>query len=452
MSTSWLFRMCLFGACTALQCIPSAAQPWHYDFGNATGTHASGVSTSFMPSPPSGSARVRIGSQGGSLQLLNPGDSRLGSASEARLTAPTGSSLNKIQWHDFDGSRCFTLQTWISIGGGPGDVYFFCGNGSCFSDNVGFSSSQIFAGLRWRQDSSGLSFSIRSSTGWTAITPAPMRTDSVHLLEVYVNNSFNSNSYTRSGSYTAAPLSCDIWIDGALVADDHPGAGLSDSLDIDSFMFYMAASPSNDCTLALDDITFTNSIAVQPLPVELSAFEARLRDRQVWLRWRTETEMQNFGFEIQRSRASGGWDILGFVPGDGDRQSPRWYEWTDTLGSESGKLRYRLRQIDRDGSSTLSEETVIEAISTDHGLLLAPPWPNPARDVVTLPIVAPHDGIVQIEIISLAGTQAAILPAVRLLPAGAQDLRLSCGHLSRGMHLITVRSGGEMRSRLLLLI
>ncbi len=451
MKHSCLSRMYAWSTLLLISVTPSAAQPWSYDFGSGNALHTTGISTSFLPPPPSGNTRVRIGTQGGSARLADPGSPLLGSGSEAVLTAPTGSSLNKMQWYDFNGTRLFTLQARIIIGGGPGDTYFFCGNGSCFSDNVGFSSSQIFTGLRWRRDSSGLQLAIRDGSGWTAATPSSFPADSMHLLEIYANNSSNSNTYVHGSSQTLPPFSCDVWVDDSLLFDNLPGAGLADSLDIDSFMFYMSASPANDTQLLLDDITYTSSIAGQPLPVELTAFEARLHEHGIRLRWRTETEIQNFGFEIQRYSGSGEWQAIGFVAGDGDRYSPRWYDWIDTLRGTTGRCSYRLRQIDRDGGSTLSPECRVEEESARKGLRLGIPWPNPAREYVTIPLHAEIGCSIQIEIISLAGRQAEILSPVRFLPAGAEELRLPCGHLPRGLHLVAVHSGGGMQSRLVLL-
>ncbi|MBR9976153.1 MAG: hypothetical protein KFF77_11275, partial [Bacteroidetes bacterium] len=307
--------------------VPVHAQPWNYDFGSATGTHTSGASSSFLPTPASGGARVRIGTQGGSVAMQNPGNTQLGSDSECALAAPSGSSINKLQWHDFSSGFGFTFQAKMIVSGGAGDVYFFCGNGNCFSDNLGFSGSQVFAALKWTNDTTRLTLSVRRSGTWDALSPRPMSTDSVHLLEVYANNSALGITYAHATSQSLPSFSWDLWIDGVLVANDVPGAGLPDTTEIDSFMFYAAASPSNNCVLRLDDLVYTNSVALQPLPVELSAFDVRQMDSYVRLRWKTETELQNFGFEILRRSQNGEWDTRGFLPGDGNRSSPRWYEF-----------------------------------------------------------------------------------------------------------------------------
>lgn len=50
----------------------SFAQPWNYEFGAGTGSISTpGESTTFLPTPPSGTARVRIGTAGGSFNLEN---------------------------------------------------------------------------------------------------------------------------------------------------------------------------------------------------------------------------------------------------------------------------------------------------------------------------------------------------------------------------------------------
>lgn len=444
------FALCVCAAlCSGISSL--SAQPWSCDFGLTPGSFTSGASNNFLPPLTSGNTRVRIGTQGGAVELRNPGDTRLGSGCEVALTAPTGASLNKLQWFDFTGSSGFTLQTSMLVTGGPGDLYFFCGNGSCFSDNLGFSSSQVFTGLKWSRDSSGISLFIRGGGSWTQMPTAPVHVDSVLLLELYANNSATGITYVHGSSQSLAPLTYDLWIDGSLVVNDHAGAGLPDSIDIDSFMFYASGSPSNAFTLLLDDLRFTNSISVQPLPVELTAFEARSRDGLVQLRWKTESEIQNFGFEIQRSDGGDAWEARGFVPGDGDRHTPRWYEFTDTAMGESCLLRYRLRQIDRDGSATFSPVRSV-GLTPAEGLIIGAPWPQPARGWLTVPLLSETECTVSIELLSLAGTQVAVLPAVRLLPACRQDLRLPCDSAGSGAHFLIVRSGADITRRLVLLI
>ena len=67
-----------------------------------------------------------------------------------------------------------------------------------------------------------------------------------------------------------------------------------------------------------------------PLPVELSSFSAIVLENAIELIWRTETEVNNYGFEIERSQMSEvksqtEWVKLGFVVGNGNSNSPKDY-------------------------------------------------------------------------------------------------------------------------------
>ncbi len=99
-----------------------------------------------------------------------------------------------------------------------------------------------------------------------------------------------------------------------------------------------------------------------PLPVELSSFSASIIGSAVKLSWRTETEVNNFGFDIERTVISNevrnlSWEKIGFVEGYGNSNSPKDYSFTDA-SVISGKYAYRLKQIDNDG--TFSYSKIIE--------------------------------------------------------------------------------------------
>ena len=94
-------------------------------------------------------------------------------------------------------------------------------------------------------------------------------------------------------------------------------------------------------------------------PVELASFTARRAGAAVLLRWTTESESENYGFEVQRSRDGREYRAIGFVPGAGSSTKRRRYAHTDHTRERSW---YRLRQIDFDGASTLSHAVRVEAL------------------------------------------------------------------------------------------
>jgi hypothetical protein len=96
-----------------------------------------------------------------------------------------------------------------------------------------------------------------------------------------------------------------------------------------------------------------------PLPVELSSFSAIKLENGIKLNWRTETEVNNYGFDEERSQLSkvkGQTDCakLGFVHGHGNSNSPKDYSFLDENIS-SGKFQYRLKQMDADGNFEYSK-------------------------------------------------------------------------------------------------
>ena len=69
-----------------------------------------------------------------------------------------------------------------------------------------------------------------------------------------------------------------------------------------------------------------------PLPVELSFFSASTIGSTVKLSWKTETEVNNYGFELERYALSAehqAWEKIGFVNGNGNSNSPKSYSYED---------------------------------------------------------------------------------------------------------------------------
>ncbi len=99
------------------------------------------------------------------------------------------------------------------------------------------------------------------------------------------------------------------------------------------------------------------------LPFNLDRFSATSSpDKHVRLNWRTLHEANNRGFEIQRKRyGETTFQTLrhSFVPGHGTTKEPATYSFTD-VHTAVGNWRYRLRQIDLDGTTHYSPERSVK--------------------------------------------------------------------------------------------
>ena len=120
------------------------------------------------------------------------------------------------------------------------------------------------------------------------------------------------------------------------------------------------------------------------LPIELARLDARVDGDGVQLVWRTLTETQNAGFEVQHRAVDVqhalDWRPAGFVPGAGTTTAPRNYRFrVDRL--DPGVHAFRLRQVDHDGGASLSR-TVTVRVELAERVRLDGPFPNPATDRV----------------------------------------------------------------------
>jgi hypothetical protein len=172
-----------------------------------------------------------------------------------------------------------------------------------------------------------------------------------------------------------------------------------------------------DGTIALENIaniktfTFSDTPQGQPIPVELSSFNAVQIGSSVLLNWRTETEMNNYGFEIERANELNGtplkWSSIGFVEGQGSSTRPKEYSFNDRPTGYN-IYHYRLRQIDLDGKYEYSKVVSIEINSLDN-YSLNQNYPNPFNPATKISYNIASDGFVIMKIYDVLGNEVSSL-------------------------------------------
>ena len=125
-----------------------------------------------------------------------------------------------------------------------------------------------------------------------------------------------------------------------------------------------------------DDVIYRFNCSV--LPVELTSFTGQVDGRSVRLTWATASETQNAGFAVQRA-AGDRFEPVGFVEGPGTTQQPQTYA-VAVRDLALGVHRFRLKQLDTDGSATYSPEVEV-TVPIDAAYAVTAPHPNPARGV-----------------------------------------------------------------------
>jgi photosystem II stability/assembly factor-like uncharacterized protein len=190
------------------------------------------------------------------------------------------------------------------------------------------------------------------------------------------------------------------------------------------------------------------------LPVELTSFTASVKGSTVELQWRTATEINNYGFEIERTVISNQsvnrWNKIGFVEGAGTTNAPREYSFNDKNISV-GKYSYRLKQIDRDGKFKYSQQVEINASVAPKDVALGQNYPNPFNPTTVIRYQLSVSSYVTLKVYDVLGREVVSL-VNELEEAGTHSLSFDASKLSSGLYYYTLRSGEFVATKAMVLM
>lgn len=167
-----------------------------------------------------------------------------------------------------------------------------------------------------------------------------------------------------------------------------------------------------------------------PLPVELISFTAEAFEDKVILKWITATETNNFGFEIERKIDNGEFNKIGFIPGYGNSNSQKEYQYEDKY--VNGFLSYRLKQINNDGTFSYSDIVNTELLAiTDFKVYQN--YPNPFNPITVLKYKLPAESFVKITILNTLGEKVLTLSEDKLNP-GIHETIWDASDFSAGVY------------------
>lgn len=168
------------------------------------------------------------------------------------------------------------------------------------------------------------------------------------------------------------------------------------------------------------------------LPVELVAFSATRRGSDVTLKWQTATEVNNYGFDVERSDEGEIFNKIGFVEGHGTVNTPQNYSYTDL--NATGTIYYRLTQIDRDGTSDNSAVVMVMA-TRPQTLRISDTYPNPFNPTATIAIVVPETQNITLNVFDAMGRLIETLHN-GLLEAGSHNFSFNASALASGTYFV----------------
>ncbi len=212
---------------------------------------------------------------------------------------------------------------------------------------------------------------------------------------------------------------------------------------------------SADDGLAVDDFQIDESA----LPVQLNSFNYLLKNNSVQLLWSTVTEINNYGFEIEKQKITSknkaidetAWKTIGFVQGNGNSNSIKTYSFTDR-DITNGKYIYRLKQIDFDGKYEYSKilEVDIKLFADDIELSA---YPNPFNPVTRIRYSIPEFNTgskVTLILFDIMGREIKTL-VNEINDSGKYELEFNGKDLSSGIYLIRLEVNNKILTKKLII-
>jgi hypothetical protein len=329
------------------------------------------------------------------------------------------------------------------------------------SDSAALSLGSTGASTRLQNVTAGGAVEARFFPGAdTAATPAVVPTDSFDTVSPYrwVIETDNVDFASASVAFSLQDTSITgVGAPGAVsVLRDAEGDGEIEEVLETSFV-------EADSTLVAEGVTSFSTFRLasnnpdNPLPVELVDFTARTQDEGALLQWRTASETNNAGFEVQhKGPATDGFETVAFVESqaaDGTTTTPQRYRYT-LEEVTPGTHEFQLRQVDIDGTAHLSEPTTL-TVRMEAPLRLTPPAPNPVRTQAQFRFAVRDAGHTTVTLYNVLGQRVATLYDGRPTPGEMQSVRLSGTQLARfssGVYFVRVKAQGQTRTRRMVIV
>ncbi len=214
------------------------------------------------------------------------------------------------------------------------------------------------------------------------------------------------------------------------IGNFHPDAAVTTTMHASSANFPTAA------------YYFFDNVRIEQtslLPVELISFDASKESDRVRLDWKTNVEINNDFFTVERSTDLIDWTSVGRVEGAGNSTEIQNYQLYD-LRPLSGVTYYRLSQTDVDGTMSYSDIRTVDFVGPNELRI----YPIPANEQIT---VQSNGKLDDFRVLNPIGQD--VTDQVILLDQSNDDLLLlDISHLASGYYFFRANGGVEKFQKL----
>ena len=190
------------------------------------------------------------------------------------------------------------------------------------------------------------------------------------------------------------------------------------------------------------------------LPVELASFNATAGNGNITLKWITESEIENLGFNIYRSTSRDGEFVMlnaKLIAGAGSSSESHEYSYIDRDVKSGLTYWYKLEDVDYNGKTEFHGPiSAVLANTTPTEFGLHKNYPNPFNPVTTISYDLAKDVYVELAVYNILGGKVITLVNGNQ-PAGSYQLewdgRDSRGLIvSSGMYLLRINAGNYCKT------
>jgi hypothetical protein len=297
------------------------------------------------------------------------------------------------------------------------------------------------------------------STSTMMFSPTALNTNQTYLIVVRYNI---YNTPTRAKLNT-----CELWINPTHNAEPDTNTADIKYPAIDStFTAYNLGAVcwhNRNATNPLGSIdairiarSFTSSaeawtaLNIGSLPVELTSFTAQPVDGKISLAWRTATELNNNGFNVERSANKSDWSKIAFVKGNQNSTSPIAYSYVDNSLSKAGQYYYRLKQIDNNGSYKYSNIVEVN-FASPSAFSLNQNYPNPFNPSTVISYSIPEASNVKLAVYNVIGQPVRVIEN-GFKNAGSYQISFNASDLASGTYFFKLEAGQFSQIRKMMLL
>jgi hypothetical protein len=281
-------------------------------------------------------------------------------------------------------------------------------------------------------------FSVKVKAGFTVNPPDPTKAinrewdvaegtagGSIAVLKFQFNSADANSGFTFSGAYDVGHYEGSVWIGKPATI-----TGITDPY-----------------TINVTGMTSFSPFGVGnqgAMPVELSSFTSNVIERNVKLDWTTATEINNSGFEIQRTEVgnqNSEFRKISFVSGNGTKNTPTDYSFEDKK-LNTGKYNYRLKQIDYNGNFEYHNLSETVEIGVPKKFDISQNYPNPFNPVTKIDFDLPFYSKVSIRLYDITGREIRTL-VNDTKQAGYYSTEFNGSNISSGTYFYRIVAEGN---------